>query len=88
MWGRTAGAKAGKLPPEVMVLLLCPSRLRPIVGLTPLPRTLPATMLAAAERTTQVLPARIAAMGEKADLAAGAGDHANWHFRMRLDSRL
>jgi hypothetical protein len=85
---RTAGAKAGKLPPEVAAPLLFPSRLRPIVGPTPLPSTLPTTMLAAAERTTQVLPARISAMGEKADPAAGAGYHANWQFRMRLDSQL
>jgi hypothetical protein len=85
---RTAGAKADKLPPEVAAALLFPSRLRPIVGPTPLPRTLPTTMLAAAERTTQVLPARIPAMGEKADPAAGAGYHASWHFRMRLDSQL
>lgn len=85
---RTAGAKAGKLPPEVAAPLLFPSRLRPVVGPTPLPRTLPTTMLAAAERTTQVDPARIPAMGEKADPAAGAGYHASWHFRMRLDSQL
>jgi hypothetical protein len=85
---RTAGAKAGKLPPEVAAPLLFPSRLRPVVGPTPLPRTLPTTMLAAAEWTTQVDPARIPAMGEKADPAADAGYHASWHFRMRLDSQL
>jgi hypothetical protein len=85
---QTAGAKAGKLPPEVASRLLCPSRLRPIVGPTPLPRTQPTPMLAAAERTTQVAPARIPAMGEKADAAADAGNHANGQFRMRLDSRL
>jgi hypothetical protein len=84
---QTAGAKAGKLPPEVASCLLCPSRLRPIVGPTPVPRTQPTPMLAAAERTTQVAPARIPAMGEKADVAAGAGNHANGQFRMRLDSR-
>jgi hypothetical protein len=53
-----------------------------------LPRALPTTMLAAAERTSQVLPACIPAMGKKPDPAAGAGDHANWQRRMRLDSQL
>ena len=85
---RTADPKAGKLPPDVVTPLLFPSRHRPIVGPTPLPRTLPTAMLTAAKRTTQVLPARIPAMGQKADPAAGATDHANRQFRMRRDRRL
>lgn len=84
---RAAAGRAARLPPSIVLSFLLPAHLRPIVGQTPFTRPLPTKMLAAAERTTQVLPARIPGMSQKADSAADAGNHATLQFRMRLDRR-
>ena len=49
---------------------------------------LPAMMRAAAKRTTQIRPARVSGMGEKANLAVNAGNDTTLQLGMRLDSRV
>ena len=73
------------LTPGIEALLLLSSRGRLIVGDTPLARPLPAMMLAATERTTQVRAADVPGMGEKANPAVNAGNDASLQFGMRLD---
>jgi hypothetical protein len=45
-------------------------------------------MRAAAKRTTQIFPARVSGMGEKANPAVNAGNVATLQLGMRLDSRV
>ena len=45
-------------------------------------------MRAAAKRTTQIRPARVSGMGEKANLAVNAGNDTTLQLGMRLDSRV
>ena len=69
------------LPAGIEALPLRFSRGRLIVGGTPLAGTLPAMVLAAAERTTQVYTAGIPGMGEKANSAVTAASDATLPFR-------
>lgn len=61
---------------------------RLIVGDAPLAGTLPAMVLAAAKRTTQVFAAGVPGMGEKANPAVNAGSDATLQFAMGLEGRV
>jgi len=76
------------IPAGVETLLLAPARSRAIIGGTPLTGTLAAMVLTAAERTTQIPPASVAGMSEKANSAVRAVGNAAAKFSMGLQNRV
>jgi hypothetical protein len=73
---RPAGGTEPALAASIETLLLFFPRGRAIVSGTPLLGTLPAMVLSAAERTTQVLAADVPGIGEKANPAMAARNDA------------
>jgi len=89
VWQRFLWGRIGRTPTAaVEPLLLAPANNRAIISGTTLTGTLPAMVLTAAERTTQIPPTGIAGMRQKANTAVYAVNNTAAKLGMRLQNRV